>query len=187
MSPEEVNSNMSIDSTSTVLALAEVLKQSNTKIVFAESCTAGLVAATLGGVSGISQWLCGSAVVYREATKTAWLGVPPNLFDDQGGPGAVSDAVARRMAIGVLSATPEADWCGAITGHLGPQAPVPLDGLVYIAIAHRDETLQEVTVEEHRLPDSFEGATCVLRDSRRQLATELVLQSCLRRIRRSRK
>ena len=53
--------------------LASLLKVLDVRVAFAESCTAGLVAASLARTPGISQWLCGSAVVYRDATKAAWL------------------------------------------------------------------------------------------------------------------
>ncbi len=54
--------------------LVDVLKRLDTKIVFAESCTAGLVSATLARVPGVSAYLCGSAVTYRDEVKTAWVG-----------------------------------------------------------------------------------------------------------------
>ncbi len=82
-------------------AVARQLAKLRVRIVFAESCTAGLVSATLARVPGISEWHCGSAVVYRERTKEAWLDVPRAEIDRFT---AVSEAVARRMAVGVLQA-----------------------------------------------------------------------------------
>ena len=41
-------------------SLANCLNQRQVGVVFAESCTAGLVAASLAQVPGISRWLCGS-------------------------------------------------------------------------------------------------------------------------------
>ena len=116
--------------------LAQLLQQSKQRIVFAESCTAGLVSATLAQVPGISQWYCGSAVVYRETTKTAWLKIPPEFIETNG---VVSAEVAARMAKAVLEQTPDADISAAITGHLGPDAPAHLDGVVYIATAKRND------------------------------------------------
>ncbi len=112
--------------------LAQQLAARGVRVVFAESCTAGLASAVLATVPGVSQWHCGSAVTYREATKSSWLGVPPELIAQWG---VVSEPVARQMALGVLRATPEADVAVAITGHLGPHAPVELDGVVYLAAA----------------------------------------------------
>ncbi|HEX6987400.1 MAG TPA: CinA family protein, partial [Planctomycetaceae bacterium] len=86
--------------------VADRLRLSGHQLVLAESCTAGLVAAALGGVPGISRHLCGSAVVYQERTKAAWLDVPESLLAERG---AVSAEVAAAMAAGALDRTPHAD------------------------------------------------------------------------------
>ena len=102
------------------LRLVERLAENNVRVVFAESCTGGLVAATLAEVPGVSEFLCGSAVTYREDTKCEWLGVSA---DDIARHSAVSESVAGQMAIGVLERTPEADLAASITG-----AEVVIDG-----------------------------------------------------------
>ena len=62
-------------------ALAErLVERASDKVVFAESCTAGLISAAMAGVPGISQFLCGSFVTYREAAKQEMLNVPPELI-----------------------------------------------------------------------------------------------------------
>ena len=106
----------------------------NQRLVLAESCTGGLVSTLLTSLPGISDFFCGSAVVYRWDTKMKWLGVQAETletFTD------VSRETAREMALGVLRQTPEASLSAAITGHLGPNAPQEQDGLVCIAIAER--------------------------------------------------
>ncbi len=117
-----------------VRRIAALLKQQNLKVVFAESCTGGLVAGALTQVPGISDHHCGGVVVYRNATKRAYLGIPARLLKD---PGPVSEVVAREMAARVLGLTPEADIAASVTGHLGPGAPPELDGVVFIAVALR--------------------------------------------------
>lgn len=129
------------------LQIAKLLERSDLKIVFAESCTGGLVSATLARVPGVSNFHCGSAVVYRLDTKTKWLGVPSSMLLDLG---AVSEPVARAMAEGVLSVTPEADLAASVTGHLGPNAPPDQDGLIFVGIAIRGDHCH---VFEHRLID----------------------------------
>jgi PncC family amidohydrolase len=116
--------------------LAGLLQQRAVRIVLAESCTAGLIAATLARFAGISEHLCGSAVVYRAATKRDWLGVAEADLDHPD-IGPVSPQVARRMAVGALERTAEAALAAAITGHLGPHSPDGLDGVVYIGLARR--------------------------------------------------
>ena len=115
-------------------SLARQLGELGVRIVFAESCTAGLVSATLARVPGISEWHCGSAVVYREQTKEEWLDVPRTQIDRFT---AVSDTIARRMAVGVLAHTPEAHIAASVTGHLGPDAPHQQDGIIYVGFARR--------------------------------------------------
>src|SRR6185436_14313548 len=103
-----------------VRRVAALRKQQNLKVVFAESCTGGLVAGALTQVPGISDHHCGGVVVYRNETKRAYLGISERLLKN---PGAVSEVVAREMATRVLDLTPEADISAAVTGHLGPGAP----------------------------------------------------------------
>ncbi len=159
--------------------VAALLQRSGRRVVFAESCTGGLVAASLARVPGISEFLCGSAVVYRLETKARWLGVPEALLAD---PGPVSDVVARAMAIGVLARTPEADLAASITGHFGPNAPGDQDGLIFIGIARRNhEAIHGATVDvfQDRLTSNVDAASeftgLPLRERRQWLAVERVL------------
>lgn len=160
-----------------VQEVAHLLMAQRTRIVFAESCTAGLISAVLARVPGISEFHCGSAVVYRLETKSRWLGVPEALLVD---PGPVSEAVARAMAVGVLDRTPEATVAAAITGHLGPGAPPEQDGLIYIGLARRDLDGPQIRVRSHRLPDRIEAPVDTRADSVREWrqwkAVELVLK-----------
>jgi len=63
-----------------------------------------------------------------------YLGVPADVLKN---PGPVSKVVAELMVRGVLEKTPEADFAAAVTGHLGPNAPPKLDGLVFAAVTRR--------------------------------------------------
>ena len=114
--------------------VARLLEVTGNKVAFAESCTGGLVSAALTKIPGISNFHCGGMVVYRNETKMAYLGIPAAVLDD---PGPVSEEVAALMARGVLKKTPEANIAAAVTGHLGPNAPPKLDGLVFAAVAWR--------------------------------------------------
>ena len=155
---------MSLESTAEDLALR--LAEHAKRVVFAESCTGGLVSATLAEIPGISQWLCGSSVVYREATKRDWLAIAES---DIARFTAVSEPVARTMATSVLERTPEADLSASVTGHLGPQAPEGFDGLVFVAVASRiDQRVEVLQVRSHRL-------RTLTRRQRQTEAAELVL------------
>jgi len=122
-----------------VRRVAALLKHRNLKVVFAESCTGGLVSGSLTSVPGISDYHCGGVVVYRNATKQSYLGISAKLLKN---PGAVSEIVAREMATRVLDLTPEADISAAVTGHLGPGAPAEFDGVTFIAIALRTKAMK---------------------------------------------
>jgi nicotinamide-nucleotide amidase len=128
--------------------LFEVLDERRQRFVAAESCTGGLIAATLVGLPGVSAWFCGSAVVYRDDTKRDWLGVPQqDLKDPQ--ITAVSEIVARKMAEGVLRLTTEADFSVSTTGYLGPESPTGCDGLMYVGLAWRIDGAVETQVQRH--------------------------------------
>ena len=149
-----------------VTGLAGALAEKRLKIVFAESCTGGLISAVLAGVPGISEWLCGSAVTYRAATKVSWLEVDAALIEEHT---AVCSEVARQMAVGVLEKTMEADLALSVTGHLGPGAPEGMDGLIFVGTAIRGELEKPMTeVSRHvlttkeRLVRQREAASVVL-------------------------
>ena len=147
-------------------SLAEVLANQRRRVVFAESCTCGLVCATLGEIPGISHLLCGSAVTYRDDTKRRWLEVSEGLLAQHT---AVSAPVATQMAVGVLTKTAEAHVAMSVTGHLGPDAPADLDGLLFIGIASRRELSIETGEVRHyrlqtnnRLDRQVESATIAI-------------------------
>ena len=113
----------------------ELLKKTNQVLVTAESCTAGLIAATLARVPGMSAVLAGGFVVYQVESKVAWLNVSSALIEQHG---VVSSEVARLMADAALRNTPHATISVSITGHLGPDAPDNLVGIAWLGFAQRN-------------------------------------------------
>ena len=105
------------------------------KIATAESCTGGLIAATLTAVAGSSDVVDCGFVTYSNDAKTELLGVPESMLARVG---AVSEEVARAMAEGALARS-HADISVAVTGIAGPgggttEKPV---GLVHLTAARR--------------------------------------------------
>ena len=148
-------------------ALVDRLAQRGLRVVFAESCTGGLISAELAKVPGVSDWLCGSAVTYRCQTKVEWLGVSADDIDQYT---AVSSHVASQMATGVLAKTSEASISASITGHFGPGAPGGFDGVVFIGIATTNasgvptvEVTRRQLVSKQREERQAEAAELVLR------------------------
>ena len=83
------------------LALAEAVlaacRARGWHLATAESCTGGLVAATLTGIAGSSDVVERGFVTYSNEAKTELLGVPAALIAAHG---AVSAEVAEAMAVG---------------------------------------------------------------------------------------
>jgi PncC family amidohydrolase len=163
---------------------AFLLESAQVPIVFAESCTGGLVAASLTCVPGISRFLCGSAVTYRDATKESWLGISRGMLEQFS---AESMIVAESMALNVLERTTEAQWSASITGHLGPDAPEERDGIVFIAVSRRIDSDCRLVVSRQisllateRVERQHEAARIVLnatRDAMTKIGLPLVVAS----------
>ncbi|MGE5261376.1 MAG: CinA family protein [Actinomycetota bacterium] len=132
--------NLAIDLDQRLIAqTAELLaacRAQGESIVTAESCTGGLVAATLTAVPGSSDVFERGFVTYANAAKSEMLGVPYWLIERHG---AVSEDVARAMAGGALTHS-QASLAVAVTGIAGPDGGTPEKpvGLVHFAAARRD-------------------------------------------------
>ncbi len=119
-------------------ALITLCRKQGFRIATAESCTGGLLSGILTEIAGSSDVFERGFVTYANAAKMDLLGVSPDLLAP-GGPGAVSEPVARAMAEGALANSP-ADIAIAITGVAGPSGGTPEKpvGLVHFAVAVRD-------------------------------------------------
>lgn len=106
------------------------------KLATAESCTGGLIAATLVRVAGSSAVLERGFVTYSDEAKTEMIGVPEALIARRG---AVSAEVALAMAEGALVHS-HAQIAIAVTGIAGPGGGSPEKpvGLVHIAAARKN-------------------------------------------------
>jgi nicotinamide-nucleotide amidase len=102
-------------------ALGLRLQAAGLAVVTAESCTGGLVARALTEAAGSSAWFERGFVTYSNDAKRESLGVDTALLHAHG---AVSEPVARAMAIGALGRSP-AGLAIAITGIAGPTGAVP--------------------------------------------------------------
>lgn len=117
--------------------LIKTFSAQNLLVATAESCTGGLIAASLTEIAGSSAVVDCGFVTYSNEAKTALLDVPAALIESHG---AVSEEVARSMANGALLKS-RADYVVAVTGIAGPgggteDKPV---GLVYIAVRQREK------------------------------------------------
>jgi nicotinamide-nucleotide amidase len=122
------------------------------KVVTAESCTGGLIAATLTAIAGSSDVVERAFITYSNEAKREMLGVP---WDAILGHGAVSDPVARAMAAGALSRS-NADIAVSVTGVAGPgggTAEKPV-GLVHFSALRAGH---EPIAERHVFPGDRDG------------------------------
>ncbi len=85
-------------------------------IATAESCTGGLIAAALTEVAGSSAAFDRGFVTYSNEAKVDMLGVERDMLAKHG---AVSEAVARGMALGALDRS-RARLAVSVTGIAGP-------------------------------------------------------------------
>lgn len=106
------------------------------RVATAESCTGGLLAATLTDLPGASDYFVGGAVAYADDVKVRGLGVDPLDLERHG---AVSETVAQRMAVGACGRF-AADLAMAVTGIAGPGGGTPEKpvGTVWMAVRSPD-------------------------------------------------
>lgn len=145
--------------------IVKELEKAQATVAVAESCTGGMVSASLVDYPGVSACFKEGYVTYSNEAKEKNLGVLHTTLEAYG---AVSRQTAEQMAEGVQKRA-GATYGLATTGIAGPDGgtedkPV---GLVYIACAGSKKTL----VKECHFSG---GRQCV-----RRQATEMVLQLLL--------
>ncbi len=121
--------------------VVQLLKSAGMTVTTVESCTGGLISATLVDVTGASAVLNQAYVTYANEAKHSLVGVKEETLEAYG---AVSEQTAREMAEGGAKAA-KADAALAVTGIAGPdggtsEKPV---GLVYIGCHVNGNTVVE--------------------------------------------
>jgi nicotinamide-nucleotide amidase len=101
--------------------VGKALLRSERSAATAESCTGGWIAKAVTDIAGSSQWFVEGFVTYSNESKVRRLGVPVAMLNADG---AVSEAVARAMAVGALRRS-GAQVAVAVTGIAGPDGAVP--------------------------------------------------------------
>ncbi len=130
----------SYDGESLAQCVVRLLTRHGLTVATAESCTGGMIAASITDVAGASRVFGTGVVSYSNECKQAQLKVDESTIQQYG---AVSDETARQMAVGVrqLSA---ASIGVSVTGEAGPVAaedkPV---GTVFMALADKKRTWVE--------------------------------------------
>jgi nicotinamide-nucleotide amidase len=147
-------------------AVSRVFRNHALTLSIAESCTGGLVGQMLTSIPGSSEFLLLDAVTYSNASKSAVLGVDPELIRAHG---AVSVECCTAMVEGVRRVS-SSDVALAVTGIAGPTGGTETKpvGLVYIAIASDLGT----EVKERKLPGDRHRVQTLASYMALKLATE---------------
>lgn len=110
--------------------LVNLLKKYRLTIAFAESCTGGLMASSIVNISGASDVIKESYVVYSEEAKRRILGVSSDTLNKYS---VYSKQTAYEMARGLRNVS-NANICVSITGLAGSTLPTANDGSYHSAI-----------------------------------------------------
>jgi nicotinamide-nucleotide amidase len=123
-------------------AVSEELRRRDATLAVAESCTGGLLSRRITDLPGSSDVFVGGVVAYSNDVKVDHVGVSPT---DLAREGAVSEVVARQLAVGVAERFGVAVGVG-VTGVAGPsggtdEKPV---GTVWIGVSIDGEPSTEL-------------------------------------------
>ena len=156
--------------------LGDTLVERGWMMATAESCTGGLLSASLTDVPGSSQWFERGFVTYSNEAKVMHLGVATDTLERFG---AVSEETAMEMAGGVLTAVTHADFAISTTGVAGPgggSAGKPV-GMVCFGFAHRAGS----GVSTQAITRVFDGDRREIREAAVQFALTTALRLILPR------
>lgn len=125
----------------------QLLGEKNQTLAVAESCTGGLLSDLITAVPGSSQSFLGGIICYSNVLKHKLLGVPMEVLEGEGSPGAVSSETATLLAEQLITVT-GSNFGISVTGVAGPSPsegkPV---GLVYIGFAQKDVATRVITLQ----------------------------------------
>ncbi|MFJ7354039.1 CinA family protein [Phyllobacterium sp. NPDC097923] len=151
------------------IAVLEACRARGILLATAESCTGGLIVASLTDIGGSSDVVDRGFITYSNEAKHAMLGIPMEVIAAHG---AVSEEVALAMAAGALQHS-RAGIAVAVTGVAGPgggSAAKPV-GLVWFGVALKGQAPQAV---RHVFPDQGRAN---IRQNAVETALDLVLKT----------
>jgi len=154
-------------------ALANILLERGWKIALAESCTGGLVCATLTDLAGSSDWFERGYITYSNAAKTECLGVPAETITSYG---AVSEPVAIGMAEGArLNAN--VNVAISITGIAGPMGGSPNKPVGTVCFAWAiNQNMASNEVHTTSITQQFLGDRQTVREQARDYALSKLIE-----------
>jgi nicotinamide-nucleotide amidase len=150
--------------------LGQLLTERNETVAVAESLTGGLIQDRLTDISGSSGYFMGGVVAYSNEAKVRLLGVKTETLVEHG---AVSEAVAGEMALGVQRKF-DTDLGIVTTGIAGPTGATETKpvGLVFIGVAYHSS----INVKKYQ----FAGDRQIVKHRSAQAALELARRVILK-------
>ena len=148
------------------------LREAGKKLAVAESCTGGFISHLITSIPGSSEYYNGAVTAYSNAIKQSLLGVSSSSLNKYG---AVSEQVAREMAIGAKKVF-RSDYALATTGIAGPgggseEKPV---GTIWIAVAGQNDVLaQKFVFGDNRERNIIRSSQTALHMLRKLILKEL--------------
>ncbi len=146
-----------------------VLLAKRKKLVTAESCTGGGLAAAITAIAGSSQWFERGFITYSNIAKIEMLGVMEKNLENFG---AISKQTARQMAEGALQRS-QAQVAIATTGIAGPGGGSDLKPVGMVCFAWAFSGNETKTTTQY-----FEGD----RQAIRQQAIIFALETLLKKL-----
>ncbi len=130
------------DTDSLASVVGQLLQSSGETLAVAESCTGGGLGQMIVNIPGSSNYFWGGIIAYDNRVKISLLGVNSQDLEEWG---AVSDVVAKQMAVGVRSRL-STTWGLSITGVAGPGGGTETKpvGLVYIGLAGPNDQVESI-------------------------------------------
>ncbi|MEO0047106.1 MAG: hypothetical protein RLZZ410_65 [Pseudomonadota bacterium] len=147
--------------------LAQLLLKNEWRLSTAESCTGGLVSASLTQLAGSSNWFERGYVTYSNEAKSEDIGVESNLIEAHG---AVSEQVAKAMAIGAKQSS-NSNMALSITGIAGPTGgskEKPVGTVCFAWVLDNDQVFSETKL--------FSGDRSTVREQASQFVIEKLLE-----------
>ncbi len=120
--------------------VGRLLREKNSTIAVAESCTGGLIAHRITEIPGSSDYFLLGVVAYSNQAKETLLGVARSILERNG---PVSKETAEQMAVGVRERIGAAIGV-ATTGIAGPTGGTPENPVGRVFVAMATEALREV-------------------------------------------
>lgn len=156
------------------MRVGDTLRDAEETLAVAESCTGGLIGATITAIPGASDYFDAGLTTYAYDAKRRHLGVSREALDEHG---AVSERVALEMAQGVRDVT-DVTWGLSVTGVAGPTGGTEDDpvGTVYIGVSYAGPwgtATSEATVSRYE----FDGDRAVIRAKTVEQALEDLLSA----------